>query len=267
MDLLRMKRFKRVGSKQKIGLPPGTLVHIGERKTEKIKITIIDYDQKDFQEKEVDNIEDCFPFKDKPTVTWINIDGLQEVGVIEKIGSHFGIHPLVLEDIVHTGQRPKVDDLGDYVFLVLKMLYHDENEDEVVGEQVSLIIGANYVISFQEREGDVFNPIRERIKNAKGRIRKAGADYLAYALVDAIVDHYFAILEELGERIESMEEELVTNPTPETLQMIHKLKRNLIFCRKSVWPLRETVSGLERGESPLITESTGTITPFKSLIR
>jgi magnesium transporter len=257
MDLLRMKRFKRVGSKQKIGLPPGTLVHIGERKTEKIKITIIDYDQKDFQEKEVDNIEDCFPFKDKPTVTWINIDGLQEVGVIEKIGSHFGIHPLVLEDIVHTGQRPKVDDLGDYVFLVLKMLYHDENEDEVVGEQVSLIIGANYVISFQEREGDVFNPIRERIKNAKGRIRKAGADYLAYALVDAIVDHYFAILEELGERIESMEEELVTNPTPETLQMIHKLKRNLIFCRKSVWPLRETVSGLERGESPLITESTG----------
>jgi len=257
MALLGMRIFNKFGSKQKIGLPPGTLVHIGERKTEKIKITIIDYDQKDFQEKEVDNIEDCFPFKDSPTVTWINIDGLQEVGVIEKIGSHFGIHPLVLEDILHTGQRPKVDDLGDYMFLVLKMLYHDENEDEVVGEQVSLIIGANYVISFQEREGDVFNPIRERIKNAKGRIRKAGADYLAYALVDAIVDHYFAILEELGERIESMEEELVTNPTPETLQIIHKLKRNLIFCRKSVWPLRETVSGLERGESPLITESTG----------
>jgi len=230
MNLLRTKRFKRVGIKEKVGLPPGTLVHIGERKTEKIKI---------------------------PTVTWINIDGLQEVGVVEKIGTHFGVHPLILEDILHTGQRPKAEDLGDYLFIVLKMIYHDENEDEIMGEQVSLILGQNYVISFQEREGDIFNPIRERIRNGKGRIRKAGADYLAYALIDAIVDHYFVILEKLGEKIESLEEELVTNPIPETLQMIHTLKRNLIFLRKSVWPLREVISGLERGESPLITEPTG----------
>jgi magnesium transporter len=241
----------------KVGLPPGTLVHIGERKTEEVKIAIIDYDQKDYQEKEAEKIEECFPFKDKPTVTWINIDGLQEVEIIEKIGAHFGIHPLVLEDIVHTGQRPKAEDLGDYLFIVLKMLYHDESEDEMMGEQVSLLLGPNYVISFQEREGDIFNPIRERIRNSKGRIRKAGADYLAYALLDAIVDHYFVILEKLGEKIESLEEELVTNPTPETLQVIHTLKRNLIFLRKSVWPLREVISGLERGESPLITEPTG----------
>jgi magnesium transporter len=257
MDLLGMKRFKKTGIKEKVGLPPGTLVHIGERKTEKVKITVIDYDSKNFQEKEADKIEECFPFKDKPTVTWINIDGLQEVGIIEKIGTHFGIHPLILEDILHTRQRPKAEDLGEYLFIVLKMIYHNDNEDEIIGEQVSLILGQNYVISFQEREGDIFNPIRERIRNSKGRIRKGGADYLAHALVDAVVDHYFVILEKIGEKIESLEEELVTNPTPETLQVIHILKRNLIFLRKSVWPLREVVNALERGESPLITKSTG----------
>ncbi len=257
MNLLGRKRFKRVGIKEKVGLPPGTLVHIGERKTEKVKITVIDYDSKNFQEKEVHKIEECFPFKDKPTVTWINIDGLQEVEVVEKIGIHFGVHPLIMEDILHTGQRPKAEDLGDYLFIVLKMIYHDENENEIMGEQISLILGHNYVISFQEREGDVFNQIRERIRNSKGRIRRGGADYLAYTLLDAVVDHYFVILEKLGERIESLEEELVTNPTPETLQIIHTLKRNLIFLRKSVWPLREVINALERGESPLITKSTG----------
>ncbi len=247
----------RVRAQEKVGLPPGTLVHIGERRTEKAEITVIDYDEKELQEKEAKKVEECFPFKDKPTVTWININGLQEVGIIEKIGVHFGIHPLVLEDILHTGQRPKAEDLEDYLFIALRMLYHDESEDVVIGEQVSLLLGPNYVISFQEREGDVFSPIRERIRNSKGRIRKAGADYLAYALLDAIVDHYFVILEKLGEKIEFLEEELVTNPRPETLQAIHTLKRDLIFLRKSVWPLREVINGLERGESPLITEPTG----------
>jgi len=257
MAILGKKIVKRVGAHEKVGLPPGALVHIGERKTEKSKITIIDYDEKDFQEKEVQKVEECFPFKDKPTVTWINIDGLQEVEIVGKIGAHFGIHPLILEDILHTGQRPKAEDLGEYLFIVLKMLYQDERGDEMLGEQVSLLLGPNYVISFQEREGDVFSPIRERIRNSKGRMRKAGTDYLAYALVDAIVDHYFVILEELGEKIESLEEELLKNPTPETLQVIHTLKTNLIFLRKSVWPLREVINNLERGESPLITDPTG----------
>jgi magnesium transporter len=251
-----MNRFKRVGSKEKVGLPPGTLVHVGERKTEKVKMTVIDYDQKNFEEREARKIEECFPFRDKPTVTWINIDGLQEVKIVERIGAHFGIHPLVLEDILHTGQRPKAEDLGDYLFIVLKMVYHDENEDEITGEQVSLILGPNYIISFQEREGDIFNQIRERIRNAKGRVRKMGSDYLAYALLDAIVDHYFVVLEKLGETIESLEEELVTNPTPETLHTMHKLKSTMIFLRKSVWPLREVIAALERGESPLIEKST-----------
>jgi magnesium transporter len=257
MALFGITIFNKFGSKEKVGLPPGTLVHVGERKAEKVRITIIDYDPENFEEKEVGMIEECFPFKDKQTVTWINIDGLQEVGIIEKIGAHFGIHPLVLEDIVHTGQRPKAEDFGEYLFIVLKMVNHDENEDEIMGEQVSLILGRNCVISFQEREGDIFNPIRERIRNSKGRIRRAGADYLAYSLVDAIVDQYFLVLEKFGEKIESLEEELVTNPTPETMHTIHKSKGHLIFLRRWVWPLREVINVLERGESPLITKSTG----------
>jgi len=240
---------------KKAGLPPGTLIHIGERKAEKTRITIIDYDETQFEEKQAKRIEECFPFKDKPTVTWINIDGIHEVEIIEKLGSHFGLHPLLLEDILNTEQRPKMEDFGDYIFVVLKMLYH--NEAEIEAEQVSLIFGSNFVISLQEREGDVFDPIRERIRKGKGRIRKAGADYLAYALLDAIVDNCFLILETLGERIEDTEQQLAANPVPETLQLIRKLKKGMIFLRKAIWPLREVVSGLERCESVLIHESTG----------
>ena len=241
---------------KKAGLTPGTLVHIGKKKVEKARIRIIDYDESQLNEKEAKKIEECFPFKEKPTVTWINIDGLHEVGIIEKIGKHFDVHPLVLEDIVNTGQRPKMEDFDSYIFMVLKMLYWDEEKNEVIAEQLSLILGSNFVISFQERVGDVFESVRERIRSAKGRVRRMGADYLAYALADAVVDRYFIILEKLGEKIESMEEELVHNPTPETLQTIHTLKREMIFLRKSVWPLRELISGLERGESDLIREAT-----------
>ena len=172
-----------------MGLPPGALVHIGEKKTEKARITIIDYDEARFQEKDVETIEECLPLKDKPTVTWINVDGLHQVEILERIGDCFGLHPLVLEDILNAGQRPKVEDLEDYLFVVLKMLYYDRNEDEIKVEQVSLILGLNFVISFQETEGDVFDAVRERIRNAKGRIRRMRSDYLAYALIDVIVDN------------------------------------------------------------------------------
>lgn len=241
----------------KTGLPPGTLVHIGEKKVEKARITIIDYDEVEFQEEEVETVKECFPFKDKPTVMWINIDGIHEIKIIEEIGKHFDIHPLILEDVLNTGQRPKMDDFENYIFIVLKMLYYGEDTKEIKTEQVSLILGLNFIISFQEKEGDVFNPVRERIRNSKGRIRKMGSDYLAYALVDAIVDNYFIILEKVGEEIEFLEEELVTDPRPETLQSIHRLKREMILLRKSVWPLREVIDALKRGESSLIHESTG----------
>ena len=251
-----MSRLVKKRSK-KIGLPPGTLTHIGDKKTENVEITLINYDEAQYQEREVKKIEECFPFKDKPAVTWININGIHDAEIMGKIGEYVGLHPLLLEDIMNTDQRPKIEDFGDYIFIILKMIYYNEKKNEIEIEQVSLILGLNLVISFQEREGDVFNSIRERIRRGKGKIRKSGADYLAYTLIDAIVDSYFLILERTGEKIEKMEEKLVSNPTPITLQGIHNLKRDLIFLRKSVWPLREVISGLERTESSLIEESTG----------
>lgn len=241
---------------EKKGLPPGTLVHIGERKAEKVRITIIDYDETQFQEKEVETIEECFPFKDTQTVTWINIEGLHQLEIIEKIGKQFNIHPLVLEDIANTEQRPKMEDFDDYIFLILKMLCFEEDKNVIKAEQVGLILGSNFVISFGEGEGDVFNPVRERIRNGKGRIRKLGPDYLAYALIDVIVDSYFLILERIGDRIEYLEEDLLDEPRPETMQAIHSLKGEMLLFRKSVWPLREVISSVERGESDLVREST-----------
>lgn len=241
---------------EKVGLPPGSIVHIGNKRDEKAKISIVDYSKAKFQEKEVKSVRECLPYKDKLTITWINIDGVHEMKVIEEIGKHFNLHPLILEDIVDTDQRPKIKDFVNYIFIILKMLYYDKNDNEMKVEQVSLILGKNYVISFQEREGDVFNSIRERIRNNIGRIRKAGADYLIYALIDAIVDNYFLIIEKLGEKIENLEDKVISRPKPANLRVIHKLRRDLIFLRKSVWPLREVISFLEKGESPLVLEST-----------
>jgi magnesium transporter len=241
---------------KKAGLPPGTLVHIGDKKLEKVRITIIDYDEENFEQKKAHNVEECFQFKTKPTVTWINIDGLHDVELIEKIGKHYEIHHLILEDILNTGQRPKFEDLENYIFIVLRMLSYDEKAQLINSEQVSMVLGRNYVLSFQENVGDVFEQIRERIRNAKGRIRKMGCDYLLYSLLDAIVDSYFSILERLGERIESLEEQLVREPSNKILEQIHRLKRELISLRKSVWPLRELISGLERSESELIKQTT-----------
>ncbi len=253
MPRLFMKR-----AKQQVGLSPGTLVHVGEKKIEKVRIRIIDYDEAHLEEKEPKMVEESFPFKDKPTITWINIDGLHDIEIIEKIGKHFDLHPLVLEDIVNTEQRPKIEDFGDHIFVVLKMLYYDDKEkNQLEAEQVSLIFGSNFVISFQERLGKIFEPLRERIRKGKGRVRKLGTDYLAYALIDSIVDNYFVILEQFGERLEDTEQELATNPTAETLQTIRVFKKEMIFLRKSIWPLREVVNSLERGESSLIQESTG----------
>ena len=246
--------MKKISTKP--GLAPGTLVHVGEKKVEKVRIRTIDYDEKNLKERELESVEACFPYADEPTVTWINIDGLHEVDVIEKIGKNFGLHPLVLEDILHTEQRPKMEEFENYIFIITKMLSYDEERHHLNAEQFSLILGPNYVITFQERVGDVFEAVRDRLRKGKGRLRKRPPDYLAYALIDAVVDHYFIVLEKLGERVESLEEELVSNPTPETLQTIHHLKRELIFLRKSVWPLRELIGGLERGESSLIEQKT-----------
>jgi len=242
---------------EKVGLSPGTLMHVGAKRTAKTRITVIDYDAAGFIEKEVASVEECFPFKETATVTWINVDGVHDASVIEKLGARFDIHPLVLEDIMTTTQRPKTEDLGGEVFVVLRMIEYDEKCSEMTADQLSVILGPNYVISFQETPGDCFGPVRERIRNGKGRIRKLGPDYLAYALIDAVVDNYFFVLEKLSEKIDDLEERLIAEPRRELLHEIHALKRSMIDLRKSVWPLREVVSGLERLESPLIKKSTG----------
>jgi len=243
-------------SPRKAGLPPGTLVHIGEKHVEKPRITVMDYDDGTFQEKEVAAVEECYEFKETSTVTWINVDGLHDVGIIEKLGNRFGLHPLIQEDILNTAERPKMEDYGEYIFLLLKVFVPSiKNHDEKI-QQVSLVLGSNFVISFQEKDSGVFEPVRDRIRKAKGRLRKLGPDYLAYALIDGIVDGYFGFLEKLSEEIEFLEDELVTDPKREILQKIHSLKREMIYIRKSVWPLREVVNGLERLETPLIKETT-----------
>jgi len=241
---------------KKAGLPPGTLVHVGEKKTDYIRIRVMDYSEKHLEEKQLEKIEECFPYRDNSNVTWINVDGLHEIDIIQKIGDHAGLHPLVVEDIVHTEQRPKIDDYDEYIFVIAKMLFFDEEEDQIKIEQFSLVLGTNFVISFQEIFGDVFNPVRERIRKGKGRIRFMGADYLMYALLDAIVDNYFIVLERIAERIEELEEDLISDPGPEVLQTIHNFKRELIFLRKSVWPLRDVCSSLARAESSLVREKT-----------
>jgi magnesium transporter len=205
---------------------------------------------------ELKSVEECFPYKDKPSMTWVNIDGIHQKEILEKLSACFGFHPLVMEDIMNTDQRPKMEDYADYLYIVLKMLYYNEKENKISTEQVSLIVAPHIVISFQEGlEGDVFGPLRERIKNDKGKIRKMGSDYLAYSMIDAIVDSYFMILEKLGEKIELLEEELISVPKMDTLHEIHYLKREMIFLRKAVWPLREVISMMVRGESPLIHDS------------
>ncbi len=218
---------------------------------------MIDYDEYHYHEAEIKDVNECFIFKEKPTVTWINIDGLRQVDILEKLGACYGIHPLVLEDIL-TDQRPKIEDYESYIFIVLKMVYYDEKKevDTIDFDQVSLIFGPNFVISFKEKEVDVFDPMRERLRMGKGRIRRLGTDYLAYSMIDAIVDHYFIIMEKLGERFEDIEDAVVANPDPSTLPEIYNLKRDMLFLRKSVWPLREAISKMQRLDSPLISEAT-----------
>ena len=239
---------------EKAGLAPGTLMHIGEAKKHTPKISILDYNEEKFEEKIAKTAEECFPFRKKPTVTWINIDGIHDANIIEGLGKQFGFHSLLLEDIMNNEQRPKIDDFdSDHLFVILKMLTYAKKE--IVTEQISIIIGNNFVISFQETEGDIFDPIRKRIRENKGKLRKRGPDYLAYSLIDAIVDHYFAVLEKLEEEIETLEDS-ITRPTAGTIKATHQLKREIILLRRSIWPLREVIGGMMRSESDLIKKNT-----------
>ncbi len=241
---------------KKSGMSPGSLVHTGEQKMEKATISITNYDPENLTEKELASIEEAYPHRDSPPVTWINVNGLHDVDIIAKIGQHFDIHPLTLEDVVNTAQRPKAEDFDNYLFVVFKMLFFDDVTGHIKSEQISLILGEHYLLSFQEQKGDVFVSVRQRIRQAKGRIRRSGCDYLAYALADAVVDHYFGVLEKLGEKIEELEDELLKEPSAQTLETTHRLKREMLYFRKQVWPLREVINSLLKDQSTLIDETT-----------
>jgi len=248
------KIVKRTG--KGIGVAPGTLVHVGENKNEKVHITMFEYSEENFQENILSEIEECFTSKENSTVKWVNVDAIDKVDIIEKIGSEFKLHPLMLEDILNTAQRPKIDDYDDYVYIVLKMLYFNEKKHQITSEQVSFVLVSNYVFSFQEFEGDVFDNVRERLRSGKRNIRRTGPDYLVYTLIDAIVDSYFDIIEKMADKVDKLEEELIDSPDKDVLKDVHNLKREMIFLRNSIWPLREVINSLARCDTPLFKEST-----------
>ncbi len=238
-------------------MPPGTLIHIGQQKLESQKISVIEYDENSVREYEADDVHpQRIEFKEQPTTTWIRVRGLHNAEKLGALGDSFRIHPLVLEDILNTDQRPKVEDYGEYLYIVFKLLYLKGESRQVVQEQASVILGANFVISFQEGEDEIFEPVRERINSGKGLMRKTGADYLVYSLLDVTVDNYFAVLERLGENIEVLADRILQKPEPRTLSEIQKSKREMLYVHRWVWPLREAVTALSKRDSTLVKEST-----------
>lgn len=253
--LTAMAKLKLVQKRsKKTGLPPGTLVHIGERKSDHVTVAVFHYNGVGCEERQAEQPDLLAPPADE-SVVWINVSGVHKMEVLETLGKQFVLHPLLLEDVANTDQRPKLDDYETYFFLVMKMLSLTDAR-EIAVEQVSLVLGRNYVISFQENGTDVFQPVRDRLRGGKGRLRQSGADYLLYALVDAIVDQYFAVLESMGEKIEALQHTVVDDPKPETLNDIHALKSQLLFLRRAVWPLRDVMNNLSRSDCPFLQEAT-----------
>jgi magnesium transporter len=239
---------------QNIGAPPGSLYYNGEQRDQNVKMTLIEFNESEFFEKDFYNFEECTAHFKDTMIKWINVEGVHNTELIEKLGKMYNIHPLTMEDIVHIDQRPKFEDYDHYLVAILKMIKYDT---EVHGEQLSLVLFKDTVISFQEPEGgDAFDIIRTRLRQAKGRVRKLGADYLFYALMDAVVDWYFNAIEKIGDKVEAIEEEIINHPKPESLIQLYNMKREVIYLRKQVWPLRDMINNLLRSDSEFITANT-----------
>lgn len=233
----------------KAGLPPGSLIHLGDRKLEHARLTLIDYGPDGLEEKQFDSLAECKACTPTQPIQWLNVYGLHEPEILAEIGRRFNLHPLVIEDILNTDQRPKLDEYGDYLFVVTRFFDYDEKSMSVTSEQVSVVIGRQFVLTFQEKPTGNFNPVRDRLRQDRGPIRRAGADYLAYALLDTVVDRYFAVLEGLSERVEELEEELMRKPSSRVLGTLHHLRREATLLRRTVWPLREVINGLTRSNA------------------
>ena len=251
---LRARKGKLGKRHHKPGTSPGTLRPPETPGAGPVRITVMDYSPERLIERKIERVEELEQFCASPTVTWINVEGLNDVGIVEKIGKMFNLHPLALEDVLNSGQRPKIEDYGSYHFLVMKSLFLKNGELET--EQISFFLAGNFVITFQEVPGDSFEAVRERIRRGKGQIRRMGPDYLTYALIDALVDEFFPILEKYGEKIEDLETEVTLRPSPETIQEVYKMKRELLLLRRAAWPERDVINAVQREESDVIHPET-----------
>lgn len=239
---------------QNVGAPPGTMFYNGENTGAQVKITLIEFNESEFLEEEFFDFNQCLRHMKPDMVKWINVEGVHDTGLVGRIAKAYNIHPLTQEDIVHIDQRPKFEEYDNYLLSIMKMILYQE---EVYAEQLSMILLKDTVISFQEPGGgDAFDIIRTRLRQGKGRVRKLGADYLFYALMDAVVDYYFTVIEKIGDKIEKIEEEIINEPGREALLQLYQLKREVIFLRKQVWPVRDMISNLLRSESEFITPNT-----------
>lgn len=248
--------LKRPRSNRALNLPPGTITYIGRKESAETKLEVIDYNEQNFEHFSSSSPEDAFKFEAENRITWINIDGLNNTHEIEKLGNYYGLHPLIMEDIANTNQRAKIEEYDDFLFFVVKMLYHN-SEGMLVNEHLSIVLGKDYVLTFQEADGDVFGEIRNRLKISRGQIRKKGSDYLVFSLLDAVIDSYFSVIEVISDKVEMMEEQLFLSKSGNDLTFeIQELKREILRIRRAVFPLKEVLARLESSGSGLIGEST-----------
>jgi magnesium transporter len=242
---------------EKTGLRPGSLVHVGNVHDAETKISIIDYNKDNLEQQQVASVEEILRYKDSDTVTWVIIEGLADVDIVERIGSIFGVHQLVLEDILNTNQRPKFEEYEEHLYIVLKCLQAEAGRFSVSYEQISLLVLHNFVITFKEKKDDLFKPIFQRIKTSKGRFRSLGSDYLTYSILDTIVDQNFILIDSLDDAVNTLEDSMLTaEPSQKELNTIQYLKREIISIRRHVSPVRELMAELLRSESSLINEKT-----------
>jgi magnesium transporter len=250
-------RFGHIGNRaKKLGLPPGSLVYLGQHgKDHRAVITVMEYNGDILNERQVNSVAELLPINPAMT-TWINVDGVHDEAVLAEFGQAFKLHPLLLEDILNTDQRPKAEFMENLVYVILKMFDFDRMSQRLLPEQVSLVVGPHFLISFLEEQGDEFDLIRERLRGNSSRLRQGGSSYLAYSLIDTVVDRYFLSLEKIGETLESMEESLIQEPPPNILKEVHHIKREMIFLRKYTWPVREVVSALQHADTEILTPQT-----------
>ncbi len=241
---------------KKSGQAPGSLVYTGLQPAEatRVSMTVVDYDSSEIEIRDIKALEECIPYRNKPTMTWINISGLHDISVIEKAGELFHVHPLVLEDILNVHQRQKIEDYEDYLFIVTKLIDADSKNNGAIIEQMSILVFNNLVITFLERRSSVFEPIFKRLSDKKSRIRRHGVDYFTYVLLDRVIDDYFIILDKYSEQIENLELELGEHPSDATLEEIYSLKRSVIHLRKSAMPAREIAKSLLEEDYSYITD-------------